>query len=299
MTADPRDPDPPNPDAPDPEEQRASILDGWQHAASGWGRRAQRVRDWGMPVSTWMIEQLSLQPGYRLLELAAGPGDTGFLAAELIAPGGTLISSDATEGMVELARARARELAVPNVNMEFSQLEIEWIDLPTASVDAILCRWAYMLTVDPAAGMREARRVLAPGGRFALAVWDRDEENPWSTIPTDAVVQGGYMDPIDRSVSPGIFSLADPERLQEMLEEAGFVDVLVESIDVMRDYDIFEDFWKESLDLSPSLGVALERLTDEQQDDVRRRARSLAEPYTDGDGAIHLPGVSLVAAATA
>ena len=292
-------PSPPAPGMPDPEEQRADILNGWEVAAPGWGRRAQRVRDWGMPVSTWMIEQLSLQPGQRLLELAAGPGDTGFLAAELIAPGGTLISSDATEGMVEVARGRAREVGVRNVHVEFRQLEIEWIDLPTASVDAIVCRWAFMLAVDPAAGMREARRVLVPGGRFALAVWDRDEENPWSTIPTDAVVEGGYMDAPDRTVSPGIFSLADPERLQEMLEEAGFLEVLVESIDVMRDYDGFEDFWEESLDLSPSLDVALGRLTDEQQDDVRRRARLLAEPYTDGNGAVHLPGVSLVASAGA
>jgi len=285
--------------APDPDEQRAGILDGWEHAAAGWGRRAQRVRDWGMPVSTWMIEQLSLQPGQRLLELAAGPGDTGFLAAELIAPGGTLISSDATEGMLEVARQRAGDLDLSSVKLEFKQLEIEWIDLPTASVDAILCRWAYMLTVDPEAGMREARRVLAPGGRIALAVWDGPEANPWATIPTDALIQGGYIEPIDRAVSAGIFSLADPQRLQEMLEEAGFVDVLVESIDLTRAYDRFDKFWDESLELSPSLSVALERLTGEQREDVRRRAAALAQPFTESDGATHLPGVSLVASASA
>jgi len=285
--------------APDPDEQRAGILDGWEHAAAGWGRRAQRVRDWGMPVSTWMIEQLSLQPGQRVLELAAGPGDTGFLAAELIAPGGTLISSDATEGMLEVARQRAGDLDLSSVKLEFKQLEIEWIDLPTASVDAILCRWAYMLTVDPEAGMREARRVLAPGGRIALAVWDGPEANPWATIPTDALIQGGYIEPIDRAVSAGIFSLADPQRLQEMLEEAGFVDVLVESIDLTRAYDRFDKFWDESLELSPSLSVALERLTGEQREDVRRRAAALAQPFTESDGATHLPGVSLVASASA
>ena len=48
------------------------------------------------------------------------------------------------------------------MKLEFKQLELEWIDLPTASVDAVLCRWGYMLTVDPAAGMRETRRVLRP-----------------------------------------------------------------------------------------------------------------------------------------
>jgi SAM-dependent methyltransferase len=284
---------------PDPDEQRASILEGWEHAAAGWGRRAQRVRDWGMPVSTWLIEQLSLQPGQRLLELAAGPGDTGFLAAELIAPGGTLVSSDATQAMVDVARARASEVGVRGVSMEFKQLEIEWIDLPTASVDAIVCRWAYMLTVDPAAGMREARRVLAPGGRIALAVWSGAEDNPWSTIPTDAVVQGGYMDAPDRTASPGIFSLADPDQLRELLEEAGFVGVVVESIDVLRDYEAFEEFWEETLELSPSLEAALERLTPEQREDVGRRAQALAQPHTDADGVLHLPGVSLVASASA
>lgn len=282
--------------APDPEEQRAGILDGWEHAAAGWGRRAQRIRDWGMPVSTWMIEQLSLQPGQRVLELAAGPGDTGFLAAELVAPGGTLISSDATEGMLEVARRRAAELGIRNV--EFKQLQIEWIDLETASVDAIVCRWAYMLIVDPAAGMHEARRVLAPGGRFAIAVWDGDEENPWATIPSDALTEGGYIAPADRTATASMFSLADHDRLQEMLEEAGFVDVLVEPIDVMREYDGFDEYWEESLELSPSLGAALGRLTPDERDDVARRARSLAQPFTDGAGILRLPGVSLVASAS-
>jgi hypothetical protein len=83
-----------------------------------------------------------------------------------------------------------------------------------------------------------------------------------------------------------------------MLEEAGFVDVLVESIDVTREYDRFDEFWDESLELSPSLSVALQRLTDAQRDDLRRRAESLAAPFTESDGAIHLPGVSLVASAT-
>jgi ubiquinone/menaquinone biosynthesis C-methylase UbiE len=281
----------------DADEQRAEMLDHWEQASSAWGRRANRVRDWGMPVSTWLIEQLSLQPGHRVLELAAGPGDTGFLAAELIAPGGTLISSDATEGMLEVARRRAGELGIRNV--EFKQLQIEWIDLETATVDAIVCRWAYMLTLDPAAGMREARRVLAPGGRFALAVWDTADENPWSTIPTDAIVEGGYMDAPNRNAAPGMFSLADHERLQEMLEEAGFVDVLVEPIDMTREYEGFDEFWEETLELSPFLGSTLERLTLDQRNDVTRRARSLAEPFTDGAGRVHLPGVSLAASASA
>ncbi|HEY1511993.1 MAG TPA: methyltransferase domain-containing protein [Solirubrobacteraceae bacterium] len=281
---------------PDPDEQRAELIDRWEFASSGWGKRAQRMREAGMAVSTWLIEQLSLQPGQRLLELAAGPGDTGFLAAELIAPGGTLITSDATEGMLAVARERAQQFDVKNV--EFKQLQIEWIDLPTASVDAIVCRWGYMLTVDPAAGMSDARRVLKPGGRFAIAVWDRAPENPWATIPTEAFVQGGYLDPPERG-GVGMFALADPDVLQQMLEDAGFVEVVIDSVEVIREYDAFEDYWGETLDLSPTHSRTLEPLSDEQRADVERRVRELTATYTDAGGALVLPGRSLVASASA
>src|SRR4051794_24164293 len=172
----------------DAEQQRAKSREMWERAAPGWGRRAARLRDWGMPVSVAMIEALALQPGQRVLELAAGPGDTGFIAAELIQPGGTLVSSDGAEAMVELARTRAREAGIDD-GIEFRVLELEWIDLPTASVDAALCRWGIMLTVDPEAAAREVRRVLRAGGRAAFAVWDRPELNPWATIASRAMVE--------------------------------------------------------------------------------------------------------------
>jgi ubiquinone/menaquinone biosynthesis C-methylase UbiE len=174
----------------DVEAAREQQLERWEKAAAGWGRRADQVRDMGMPVSAWMVDHLNLQPGQRVLELAAGPGDTGFLAAELIRPGGTLISSDATDAMLELARRRAQALGIDNV--EFKRLELEWIDLPTATVDAILCRWGVMLTLDPGAALRECRRVLRPGGRITLSFWDMPANTPWATIPTHTLIQHGH-----------------------------------------------------------------------------------------------------------
>jgi SAM-dependent methyltransferase len=198
--------------------------------------------------------------------------------------------------MLAVARERAQQFGVKNV--EFKQLQIEWIDLPTASVDAIVCRWGYMLTVDPAAGMSDARRVLKPGGRFAIAVWDRAPENPWATIPTEAFVQGGYLDPPERG-GVGMFALADPDVLQQMLEDAGFVEVVIDSVEVIREYDAFEDYWGETLDLSPTHSRTLEPLSDEQRADVERRVRELTATYTDAGGALVLPGRSLVASASA
>ena len=119
--------------------------------------------------------------GQRVLELAAGLGETGLLAAELVAPVGGVIISDQAEAMLEGAAPARAELGLTNV--EFQVLNAEWIDLPVASVDAVLCRWGYMLMADPLRGALETRRVLRPGGRVALAVWDRDERNPWAQAP--------------------------------------------------------------------------------------------------------------------
>jgi ubiquinone/menaquinone biosynthesis C-methylase UbiE len=283
-------------DPPDPGALRAELLERWDRAARGWGQRAQRMRDFGMPVSTWMIDHAGLQPGQRVLELAAGPGETGLLAAELITPGGVLVSSDGSESMLELARARAAELGIGNV--EFKRLELEWIDLPTASVDVVMIRWGVMLTVDPEAALREARRVLVPGGRIVLAVWDQAELNPWATITDRALIEVGHAERPDPT-APGMFALAAPGRLHEMLEAAGFLEVLVESIELPRAPVTAAEALAEKLDLSRAFADAYECLSEADRRALVDRIASLGAPYADPDGRLLLPARSLVAAATA
>ncbi len=272
------------------------MLERWGRAAAGWGKRAQRVREFGLPVSAWMLDQVGLQPGLRVLELAAGPGETGFLAAELIRPGGTLVSSDATDEMLEVARARANELGIENV--EFKRIELEWIDLDTASVDVVLCKWGLMFAVDPEAALREMRRVLRPGGRIALAVWDEPPANPWATITTRALVELGHTTQPDPD-APGMFALAAPGRLQDLLEAAGFVDVVVESVEPPRAFDGVEEYVAETDDLSSMFGDAFDPLSDEQRANVIAKIAELAQPYIGADGVLRFPARTLVAAADA
>ena len=280
----------------DPDQLRASTRETWESAAAGWGREADAVRNWGMPVSVAMVESLELQPGQRVLELAAGPGDTGFMAAELVRPGGTLISSDGAEPMLEVARARAAQLGIDNV--EFRQLELEWIDLETASVDAVLVRWGIMLTVDPTAAAREIRRVLRPGGHAALAVWAARERNPWALIPGQALVELGHAEPPDPSI-PGPFALAEDGRLAEVLQDAGFTDVEVAPVTLERRYAGAREIVAESANCSPGFGATYRDLSEEQQAEVAAHMIAAAAPYTAPDGSVMLPGVSLVARADA
>jgi ubiquinone/menaquinone biosynthesis C-methylase UbiE len=280
----------------EPDEQRANSRDMWERASAGWGKRADRIRDWGMPVSMAMVDALALQPGQKVLELAAGPGDTGFLAAELIQPGGTLISSDGAEAMVEVARARAAERGLTNV--EFKPLELEWIDLETATMDGVLCRWGIMLIVDPEAAAREIRRVLKPGGRAALAVWDVPELNPWATIPSRVMVARGHAEPPDPD-APGPFALAQHGKLEELLAAAGFTDLVLAPVQLTRKYARAEDYVAETADISPTLSGALGEMAPEEREAITSAVIAAVQPFTADDGSVTLPGTSLVAVATA
>jgi ubiquinone/menaquinone biosynthesis C-methylase UbiE len=282
--------------ATDPDSVRAEILERWERAAAGWGKHAQLMREFGMPVSAWMIEHARLQPGQRVLELAAGPGDTGFLAAELIKPGGTLISTDAADPMLAVARARAAQMGIENV--EFKQMNLEWIDLGTANVDVVLCKWGLMFAADPESALREARRVLRPGGRIALAAWDEPTFNAWATIPITALTELGHAQPQDPT-APGMFALATPGRLKELLEAAGFLDVLVESVQTPRSFAGVDEYVAETDDISSVFSGAFDPLDDAERQAVVRDIADLAEPYTDADGSIRFVGRSLVAAADA
>lgn len=279
----------------DPETLRSEMLDRWEKGAEGWRQRADEIRDFGRPVSEWIIDELDLRPGQRILELAAGPGDTGFLAAQRISPGGTLISSDGSEAMLKIARDRASALGLDNV--EFVQLQLEWIDLETASVHAAFCRWALMLLVDPGAALQEIRRVLRPGGRFATAVWDAAEHNPWATIPTRALIELGHAERPDPE-GPGMFRLADPGALRELMESAGFVEINLDTVKIERAQGSLDEYLNEQLDLSLGFKEARQRLDDGQWDEVRKRITELAEEYTGPDGTITFPARCRLASAS-
>jgi SAM-dependent methyltransferase len=280
----------------DPDDERRDILELWDSAAAGWGRQQAAWAEQSAPVTEWMIDAAALGAGQRVLELAAGPGEVGFRAARLIEPGGTLICSDQSEAMVEIARARAAQLGVRNV--EFRVLGGEWIDLELASVDAVLCRWGYMLMVDPAAALRETRRVLRSGGRVVLAVWDARERNPWSTIPTAVLVEHGLADaPVPGT--PGPFALADAELLRAMLEEAGFTDIVIEAIDIWRRAPDFDSWWATHLDLSASSRASFERADEAQTAAIEAELAARLASYASASGELAVPGRTFVAVAQA
>jgi SAM-dependent methyltransferase len=275
---------------------RDASLQGWEEAAAGWVRSQELLREFGAPVSHWLIDAVAPQPGQRVLELAAGLGETGLLAAELVAPVGGAIISDQAEAMLAGARERAAALGLSNV--EFQVINAEWIDMPVASVDIVLCRWGYMLMADPAAALGETRRVLSSGGRLAFAVWDAIEHNPWAALPGAELRERGLI-AAPAPGTPGPFALGDAERVLELLRQAGFDEPRVQTLELHRRHADFDEFWETTLDLSRAFHDAVLARPQLEIEEIQAAVHARLAPYEDGAGVLDIPARTLVASASA
>lgn len=256
-------------------------FEGWQAVADAWERRRAFVWEASRRVSERLVEVLDPQPNESLLDLAAGPGDTGFLAAERIGPSGRLISSDLVPGMIAAARRRALELGISNV--DYRVLDMQALDLPDEHVDGVLCRWGYMLVPEPAAAFAETRRVLRHGGGVAFAVWGSADENPWAPAIGRVLIARGLMARPDPD-TPGPFRLADPERVRGLVQRAEFEVVVQEDIPLTWRYGSFDEYWSVSRDLSRTLSATLEKIDEGEAEDVRADVSHALAPYGHEDG---------------
>lgn len=271
-------------------EETERSREAWAAAASGWESQRERIWAASAPIGEAMVSAVDPQPGQTLLELAAGPGDTGFAAALLLGPEGRLVSSDFASEMVEAARRRGDALGLENV--EYRVLDAQALDLPDASVDGVLCRWGYMLMPDPARALRETRRVLRPGGRLSFAVWGPATRNRWATAIGRSLLELGLMEPPDPA-APGMFALADPERLTGLVEAAGFAPPRLDEIEVTWRYDSFDEYASVQLELSRDTRLRLAELDADTRRQVLDSARERLEEFADGSG-YSVPGVSIV-----
>jgi SAM-dependent methyltransferase len=250
-----------------------------------------------MPVSAWLVEAIAPQPGQTILDLAAGVGDTGFLAAELLEPGGTLISSDFAPEMLAAAQRRAESKRITNVR--FRQMDMNvGLDQPAASLDGVLCRWGYMLVNDGEAALKDTRRILKQDARVALAAWTGPQDNLWSAAPVKILQDRGHLEK-EPPAAPGQFAWAEPGAIEEHLANAGFVEYEITTVDFHMRYDDVDDWWVAQTLTSTRTQDADRAMDFAQRSDVLADLETAAEPFEAPDGSLKIPARTWVAVATA
>jgi SAM-dependent methyltransferase len=268
---------------------REQSLETWGQMASGWEDRREWLMDITARVNDWLVEKADPQPGQTILDIAAGTGDLGFHVAERVGEGGRVISTDFAPEMVDVASRNGEARGLTNV--EHRVLDAENMDLDDASVDGVVCRWGYMLMADPAAALKETRRVLGGGGLLAFAVWRTPERNPWAAVPGMTLVQRSHMPPPEPG-APGIFAMGEPGRIRELVTGAGFGEPQLEEIAFDFRYPDFDDLWDALVRLAGPLARAVNALPDDERQATREAIMQNVAPYRNEDGSYTAPAAT-------
>lgn len=276
----------------DLDEYRKASHESWDKLAANWN--AERDFIWGAThhVGERIVERAGPQPGDTVLDIAAGTGDTGFLAIERIGADGKLISTDFAQGMVDAARGVGEAAGLENV--EYRVLDAENMDLEDSSVDRVVCRWGYMLMADPASALSETRRVLRDSGRLAFSVWAPPDKNLWASVPGMVLAARGHVPPPEPG-APGIFAMGDPERIRELVTGAGFDDPQIELVELNWPYADADEHWQFTLKLAGPLAEAIGKLDPDEQVSVGEEVRSKIQPLIDSGeatGLVHVVAAS-------
>ncbi|CAN5736412.1 hypothetical protein BH20ACT23_BH20ACT23_16500 [soil metagenome] len=267
----------------------------WDEMAGGWERNIEYLWSSTRHVGEWLVESVQAKEGDAILDLAGGPGDNGFLAARRVGPPGKVIETDFAPQMVETARRRATELGLEN--LEARVLDAEGMDLADDSVDGIICRWGFMLMLDPQSALDECRRVLKDGGRLALSVWSGPEKNPWLTVTGMTMKQLGHQPSGDPFGPGGMFSMADQDTLRSMLATAGFTGITIEEMPVDWSYGSFDEAWNFMTQVARAIAALVKELQADEIEKFRSALEQNVQKFRTDSG-ITLPGVTINAAAS-
>jgi ubiquinone/menaquinone biosynthesis C-methylase UbiE len=156
-----------------------------------------------------MLDLAGVQGGSRVLDVAAGTGESALVTARRVGPKGHVLAADISASMLNVAAEAARQASLANV--ETRVMNAENIELDTDPFDAVICRIALMLFPNPAKALTEMRRVVKSGGKVAVMVYAALEKNPFWGILHKTVRRLGNIPPPAPS-EPWMFALGDRER---------------------------------------------------------------------------------------
>ena len=178
------------------------------------------------PYAQILAERAAQLAPRQILETAAGTGVVTAALAHAL-PDAEIVATDLNQPMLDVAATRVS-------SDKISFRECDALDLPfeDGSFDLVVCQFGVMFFPDKVRGFVEARRVLRDGGHLLLASWDRIELNPLTDI-AQQVMERKFPDNPPMFMRRGPFSYHDPAWIERDLEEAGFSDISIETIEKM------------------------------------------------------------------
>jgi len=254
---------------------------GWSDAAIGWRRWWGKLK--ADIVTERLLELAEVKPGARVLDIATGIGEPALTAAAMVGSEGRVVATDISPAMLAIARERAVEQGLRNV--EFLEIDTEQLDYEE-HFDAALSRFGLMFLPDVDEALRRVRRALVSGGRLAASLYPR---SPFFSTAV-AVTRRQLGLPEDEPTVRRRFALNDRSGLEAMLGAAGFVDVRSEIIELATPFSSSDEYVEYLRDTSVTINNMLTEQSVERRSDVWNAIRTAiaAEPRPAGSFVEHV-----------
>jgi SAM-dependent methyltransferase len=197
----------------------------WQDAAEAWHRWDPVFDRWLGEGTSLMLDLAGLEEGSRVLDVAAGSGGQTIAAAHRVGPTGAVLATDIASNILDHAGAAARAAGLANVATRV--MDGESLDVDPEAFDAVISRLGLMYLPDKPRALARARAALRPGGRYAALVFAEADRNRFFSVPISIIRTRAELPPPAPGL-PGPFSAVG---LGELLEQAGFTEVVVHRVE--------------------------------------------------------------------
>jgi ubiquinone/menaquinone biosynthesis C-methylase UbiE len=225
-----------------------------------WWSAGQALRQQVTGAATeMMLELADVQPGSRVLDVAAGTGDQTLMAARHVGPTGNVLATDDSASMLKVAAEAARNEGLTNV--ETRVMSAESLALDADSFDTVICKNALMHFPNPGKALTEMRRVVKPGRKVAVMVFFAVERNPYHGIPFGIIRRLGNIPP-PAPGEPWMYALGDPGALEDVYSRAGFRNVSIHAVPIQQRFPSAADAIRPMRNTTASVRELMSRLND-------------------------------------
>jgi SAM-dependent methyltransferase len=267
---------------------------GRKESADWWSAgQAARQQIYGA-ATEMMLDLAGVQADSRVLDVAAGTGESTLMTARRVGLKGHVLAADVSASMLNVAAEAARQAGLANV--ETRVMNAENIELDSDSFDAVICRIALMLFSTPGKALNRMRRVVRPGGKVAVMVYAALERNPYHSIFQETVRRLGNI-PWPAPGDPWMFALGAPGVLEGLYREAGFHNVSVHAALIPRG---FSSAAAAVGNMRKAAGDLKELMAQLNEADQERAWTEIAKQFKqfEGPNGFEAPGEVLIAAGT-
>jgi enediyne biosynthesis protein CalE5 len=268
----------------------------WDSAAVGWKEWSDFNERAAAHICERLVELAGVQPGSRVLDVAAGYGEPALTAARKAGPDGRVVATDLSAEMLAFGRERAEAAGLRNV--EFVESAASSLDFPHGSFDAAVSRWGIIFEPDAEAAAARIRGFLKPAARIAIASWGEPDQVPFLSIPMRTTMKRLQLPPPPPG-TPGPLSRSTPAAVAALLEGGGFSNVAVERDEVIYEFDSAEHFTAYVRAIAAPIRLLIEQHAGDAQEEAWDAITQAAADAARGSKPLRLSNAVLLASATA